>query len=58
MTIWKILGALMVASPFIAIFIFTWRNEGLLVALGIFAAVAVLVGVLMVGTRLLGGDWP
>ena len=50
----EIIGAIMVASPFVAIFIMVVRCEGLKCALMLYASIIALVVFLGVGVSLMG----
>jgi hypothetical protein len=53
MTVRKVVGALLVASPFVALFAAIVIWDGIVVAAGIYAAVAILAGVITWGVALL-----
>lgn len=53
MTAKKILGYVLIGSPFIAIFIFSIRYAGLIPTIGIFGGVAVVAGIIFLGINLI-----
>lgn len=52
MTIRQLIGWIMVASPFVALFIWVTVLHGILFAVGIFAAVAITAAVILVGVEM------
>jgi hypothetical protein len=51
----RLLGYLMVTSPFIAVFALAWRESGLLSAIGVYTLCAVVYGLISGGLYLIGG---
>lgn len=49
----NILGLVMVAIPFVGLFLCTWSESGIKVALGVFGSVGFLFGFLILGIYLL-----
>lgn len=56
MTLRKALGVAILASPFILMFAIAATRSGIVVAVGIFGAVAALVALIAVGSWLVFGD--
>ena len=52
----QVLGALLLSSPFVAVFAWMWHEGGLLVAIGLYVVVALIVGVIMAGVYLTTGS--
>lgn len=49
----RLAGVAMIASPFVAVFVFAAIKAGVLAAIGIFALVVVTIGVIGLGVHLL-----
>jgi hypothetical protein len=57
MTFKKYLGAVILASPFIALFVFTYIMGGLDAIIFVWGGTGVIVGVICLGVSLMTGDF-
>ncbi|MBO9602554.1 MAG: hypothetical protein J7496_08610 [Novosphingobium sp.] len=58
MTIFPVIGAILMLLPFAAIFAYTWWTGSLRLAVGVFVAAFLIIGVMWLGGALIKGWLP
>lgn len=57
MTEMQLLGAAMLALPFVAVFVFVAVSEGVRMAIEVYAITAALIALVAIGSLLVMGEW-